>query len=126
GITAGTYTVTPSLTGDTFTPVNRSVTLGPDATGIDFTVTATPTLSVTVTSPADNAVVSGTVSITANASASQGVAGIQFMVNGANLGTEDTASPYSASWNTAGYTNGTYALTARVRDTGGNILVSAP
>jgi len=37
GLAAGTYTVTPSKSGCTFTPTSRSVTVGPDATGINFT-----------------------------------------------------------------------------------------
>ncbi|MGC8916675.1 MAG: M4 family metallopeptidase [Thermoanaerobaculum sp.] len=37
GLPAGTYTVTPSKSGCTFTPSSRSVTVGPNATGINFT-----------------------------------------------------------------------------------------
>ncbi len=37
GLSAGTYTVTPSKSGCTFTPASRSVTVGPNATGVDFT-----------------------------------------------------------------------------------------
>lgn len=37
GLAAGTYTVTPSKSGCTFTPTSRSVTVGPNATGINFT-----------------------------------------------------------------------------------------
>lgn len=36
-LAAGTYTVTPSKSGCTFTPANRSVTVGPSATGVNFT-----------------------------------------------------------------------------------------
>ncbi|HPC84077.1 MAG TPA: pre-peptidase C-terminal domain-containing protein [Thermoanaerobaculaceae bacterium] len=39
GLTAGTYTVTPAKSGCTFTPASRSVTLGPNATGVSFTAT---------------------------------------------------------------------------------------
>jgi predicted ATPase/subtilisin-like proprotein convertase family protein len=37
GLAAGTYTVTPAKTGYGFTPANRSVTVGPNATGVNFT-----------------------------------------------------------------------------------------
>ena len=37
GLTAGTYTLTPSRSGYTFTPPSRTVTVPPDATGQDFT-----------------------------------------------------------------------------------------
>ncbi|MGV8039544.1 MAG: pre-peptidase C-terminal domain-containing protein [Thermoanaerobaculaceae bacterium] len=39
GLVAGTYTVTPSKSGCTFSPTSLSVTLGPDATGKSFTAT---------------------------------------------------------------------------------------
>ena len=54
-----------------------------------------------------------------------GVAGVQFLLDGNSLGAEDTAGPYSASWNTATVSNGTHVLTARARDTGGNTTTSA-
>ena len=43
GLNPGTYTVTPSKTGYTFTPPSRTVTLPPDAEHIDFSSTAVPT-----------------------------------------------------------------------------------
>ncbi len=45
GLTAGTYTVTPSKSGCTFSPASLSVTVGPNATGKSFTATcgSTPT-----------------------------------------------------------------------------------
>ena len=39
GLAAGTYTVTPSKSGCTFSPVSLSVTVGPNATGRSFTAT---------------------------------------------------------------------------------------
>ncbi|MBL7740015.1 MAG: Ig-like domain-containing protein, partial [Chitinophagaceae bacterium] len=79
---------------------------------------------VSITAPAGGEI-SGTVSITANATDNVGVVGVQFLLNGANLGAEDLASPYSFSWNTTTVTNGTYTLTARARDATGNITTSA-
>lgn len=41
GLSNGNYTVTPSKTGYTFTPVNKAVTInGANATGQNFTGTA--------------------------------------------------------------------------------------
>lgn len=37
GLAAGTYTVTPSKSGCTFSPTSQSVSVGPDATGQNFT-----------------------------------------------------------------------------------------
>jgi hypothetical protein len=43
GLVAGTYTVTPSRAGFTFTPASRQVVLGnSDANAVDFTATAAP------------------------------------------------------------------------------------
>ncbi|MFN3653022.1 MAG: S8 family serine peptidase [Armatimonadota bacterium] len=39
GLSTGTYTLTPSRSGYTFDPATRSVTVGPSATGRDFTAT---------------------------------------------------------------------------------------
>ena len=80
--------------------------------------------TVNITAPAAGNV-SGTINVTANASDNVGVVGVQFLLNGANLGTEDLASPYSVSWNTTTVANGNYTLTARARDAAGNTTTSA-
>jgi hypothetical protein len=93
----------------------------PDAT---FTTQApagdTTAPTVSVTAPAGGSTVSGTTAVTANASDNVGVVGVQFKLDGTNLGSEDTASPYSVSWNTLNATNGTHTLTAVARDAAGN------
>jgi len=53
------------------------------------------------------------------------VVGVQFKLDGANLGAEDTSAPYSASWNTTAATNGSHALTAVARDAAGNVTTAA-
>ncbi len=70
--------------------------------------------------------ISGTVSVTANASDDVGVAGVQFQLDGAALGSEDASAPYSAGWDTGTATPGTHALTAVARDAAGNVKTSAP
>ncbi len=79
--------------------------------------------TVSMTAPAAGTI-SGTINVTANASDNVGVVGVQFLLNGSNLGTEDLASPYSISWNTTTVSNGTYTLTARARDAAGNTTTS--
>jgi Big-like domain-containing protein/parallel beta helix pectate lyase-like protein len=95
--------------------------------------TTAPTISLTA--PANNATVSGvSVTVSANASDNVGVAGVQFKLNGANLGAEDTTAPYSVTLNTMTLANGTHTLTAVARDAAGNqttassrsIIVSNP
>ena len=85
--------------------------------------TTPPTVSVSA--PAAGATVSGTTPVSADAADNIGVAGVQFTLDGANLGAEDTSAPYSVSWNTATATNGTHALRAIARDTAGNTTTSA-
>lgn len=53
---------------------------------------------VTLTAPANGATVSGTaVNVSATASDSVGVAGVQFKVDGANFGNEDNVAPFAAT-----------------------------
>jgi hypothetical protein len=68
--------------------------------------------------------VSGSVSVTANASDNVAVVGVQFRVDGVNIGTEDTSSPYSRTWDTLTIGNGTHSLTAIARDAAGNSTTS--
>src|SRR5207245_1644162 len=79
-----------------------------------------------ITSPVSGATVGGTTSVTANASDNVGVVGVQFLLDGANLGVEDAAAPYSVSWNTTTASNGSHTLTAVARDAAGNRTTSAP
>src|SRR2546427_5863035 len=85
--------------------------------------TTPPTVSIT--SPTGGSTVSATITVSGTASDNVGVAGVQFKLDGANLGAEDTASPYSVSWNTTTATNGSHTLTAVARDAAGNTTTSA-
>ncbi len=87
----------------------------------DATTTTTPPTAPTVaiTSPAANSTISGTQAVTATANDAASVAGVQFKLDGANLGTEDTTAPYSVSWDTKTTTNGTHTLTATARNASG-------
>ena len=69
--------------------------------------------SVGLTSPSAGATVSGTASVAATASDNVGVVGVQFKVDGANVGSEDTSAPYSLSWNTANVSNGGHSADGR-------------
>jgi Big-like domain-containing protein len=75
--------------------------------------------TVSITAPATGATVSGMTAVSATASAPAGVAGVQFKLDGTNLGTELTAPPYSGSWNTTTATDGSHTLTAIARDMAG-------
>ncbi len=49
------------------------------------------------------------------------MAGVQFRLDGAALGAEDTTAPYSVPWDTHDGPDGTHTLTAVARDAAGNI-----
>jgi hypothetical protein len=101
--------------GNTTTSAARTVTV---------TNGDTQAPSVSLTAPARGATVSGSVTISADASDNTGVVGVQFKLDGANVGTEDTASPFSRTWDTATVGNGTHSLTAVARDAAGNTTTS--
>lgn len=87
--------------------------------GASAPVDTTPP-TVSLTAPAGGATVSGTVTVSATASDNVGVAGVQFKLDGANLGAEDTSNPYSVIWDTTTAANGSHTLTAVARDAAGN------
>src|SRR6266850_2515344 len=120
-------TRTASNASHTLTAVARD-TFGVDWTSNPVTVTVfndTTPPSVSVTSPAASATVSGTITMTANASDNVGVVGVQFQVDGVNAGAEATSAPYSAPWNTLSAANGSHVVTAVARDAAGNRRTSA-
>jgi hypothetical protein len=84
--------------------------------------TTAPTATITAPS---GGTVSATVTVTADAADDRGVAGVQFKLDGANLGAEDTTAPYSVLWNTGGVANGNHVLTAEARDAANNTGPSA-
>lgn len=93
----------------------------PDIYGSGTADTTPPTSSITA--PANNEIVSGTVSVTANASDNVGVSKIEFYVNG-SLALADTATPYVFSWNTDLLAAGTYTLQVKAYDAAGNVAQS--
>ena len=83
---------------------------------------------VNITAPANGATVSGAaVAVTANATdvGGSGVASVQFLLDGANLGAADTTAPYAITWNSTLATNGAHTLSARATDVAGNVATSA-
>jgi chitodextrinase len=94
------------------------------AAGTGGADTTLPTVSVSA--PTLNATVAGTsVTVSANAADNVGVAGVQFLLDGAALGVEDTTAPYSATWNTTAAANGSHRLSARARGAAGNLATAA-
>ena len=125
-------TTTASEGSHTLTAVAR------DAVGLQFTsapvrVTVsngpppdTSPPSVTIASPSSGATVSRTIDVSATASDDVGVAGVQFRLDDADLGAEDTEAPYSVPWDTTTTSDGSHTLTAVARDAAGNVTISEP
>jgi len=98
-----------------------------DATYTAYT-TYTDTLSpsIALTSPTTGTTLSDPVTLTATATDNMGVGGVQFQLNGTNLGAEETTAPFSVFWDTSGAAPGPYTLTAIARDAAGNTTTSDP
>src|SRR5262245_30585218 len=71
---------------------------------------------VTMTAPADGAAVSGVIPVSATATDNVGVVGVRFELDGASLGPEDLAPPYTVSWDTRTAANSMHVVRATARD----------
>jgi hypothetical protein len=118
-LTAGTffYLVTAQdIAGNISRPSNEAgVTV--------FADTSAP--SILLTSPKDQAPVSGSITIAASASDDVGVIGVQFKLDGVALGAEKSSAPYSMTWNSAIVANGSHTIAATARDLAGNIATTS-
>ncbi|MFI5252299.1 MAG: choice-of-anchor V domain-containing protein [Bacteroidota bacterium] len=109
-----------STSGDSWNWAPKKVITVTSGSPVDTTA---PTISIT--SPLNGVTVAGTLNITATASDNVGVVGVQFQLNGVNAGSEDLTAPYSYSWNTKLYANGSYSVSAIARDAAGNKATSS-
>jgi uncharacterized protein YdeI (BOF family) len=79
--------------------------------------------AVSITAPAVGALVTGPVTVTADATDASGIHNVEFYVDGQLLWT-DTAAPYSFTCNPAGLAIGVHTITARATDASSNRLKS--
>jgi len=114
----GTYKITAKVTDND----GNAVTSAPVSVTVIDPATTLP--SVSITAPAAGSInVNTPQTISAAASSSSGViAGVEFFVNGASIGT-DTTFPYKAAWTPVAL--GTYSLTATATDNFGKKSTSA-
>jgi hypothetical protein len=99
------------------TSVARTVTVAPAGD------TTPPT--VALTSPANGAVVSGTITVSADAADEGGIARVELFADGTLIGT-DTSAPYAISWDTTPHAGLGMTLIARAYDNANNVTSSAP
>jgi len=103
---------------------NNSATSSSVTVTVSNSSTDTTPPTVSITAPANGATVSNIVTVSANASDNVAVASVQFRVDGANLGSAITTTPYSTSLDTTKLSNGTHSLTAVATDTSNNSATS--
>ena len=78
-----------------------------------------------LTSPANGATVSGTVTVTATASSSAGIAKIELYIDGILATSVSNTTNLSYSWNTAAVANGSHSLQTKAYDPSNNVGASA-
>ena len=79
---------------------------------------------VAVISPAQNANVTGTVTVSASASDDSGIAKVEFYLNGI-LQSTVSAAPFSYEWSASDLPNGSYSIAAKAYDETGSVGQSA-
>jgi arylsulfatase A-like enzyme len=96
------------------------------ACGSDSTVTPPPppALAVSISAPTSGAILNDSVTLIASASAPTGIAGVQFKIDGANLGAEVSIPPYALRIDSYTFTDGPHTVSARARDSAGQAALS--
>ena len=113
----GTSITQPASPGNGYTP-------GFGGGGGSLPDTVAP--SVSFATPSNAATVGGSaVSLVASASDNVAVSSVQFKVDNADIGSAVTSSPYVASWDSTGVTDGAHTLYAVAADTSGNLATSS-
>jgi hypothetical protein len=140
-----------SRTGDTYwsqyvntpsTSVGQTVTLNDTAPTTDqwnmAAVEVLPSASstppppsppmVAISAPSAGQTVSGTIQVSANATASGGatISSVQVLLDGQPLGPALTSAPYTVSWNTTTALDGSHTLSAVATDSNGNQGTASP
>jgi hypothetical protein len=94
-------------------------------TGLAAPLTDTAAPTVTITAPANGATVAGNITLSATAADDVAVAGVQFQLDGVNLGAEIGSAPFTTAWSSMNASNGPHVLTAVARDSSGKTTTSA-
>lgn len=120
-VPGGSYTLTAKATAIKKNNPDQTQTSAP----VSITVNVLP--SVSMTSPSGGAVFAapGSITVTANASDSDGtISKVEFFHGGTNLIATVTSSPYTYNW--TGVAAGSYSLTAKATDNNNGATTSSP
>ena len=117
------FTTPPNTVNMTmFHLINTVGTLTTD----DFSLSASTMPSISIVTPSNGSLITGNATLSANATAYDGIASVQFQVDNNNVGSAIQTAPYQMSWNSASVTNGTHYITAIATGNDGNISKSSP
>jgi hypothetical protein len=127
GIVDPEHVLYESRTGNDITDTVLTITGTTVAVGAQ-THPRVPLPSVAITAPQAGARVSGAVTVAAGVSATAParVRRVQFLLDGAPLGSPITQAPYRTTWHTAGSSAGLHHLSARVTDSHGIMNTARP
>src|SRR5256885_4435682 len=123
GLPNGTYMITPSHAGYTFTPSSQSMTLnGGNITGVNFTDNAAAVAPTITTQPANQTVTAGQTATFAVVAAGTAPLGYHWPKNGVNI-TGATSASYTTATTTTADSGSTFRVV--VTNTAGTVTSSA-
>ena len=123
GLPNGTYMITPSHAGYTFTPSSQSMTLnGGNITGVNFTDNAAAVAPTITTQPANQTVTAGQTATFAVVAAGTAPLGYQWQKNGVNI-TGATSASYTTATTTTADSGSTFRVV--VSNSAGTVTSSA-
>jgi hypothetical protein len=118
-------TFTPGATGSRSATLMVTDSAGTQSSALSGTGTSADVTPPTtqITTPANGATLTGTVTVTATATDNVGVTSIQIYIDGSQVAS-GTTSPLNYSWNTANTSNGTHTIYSKASDAAGNVGTS--
>jgi hypothetical protein len=123
---SGVLSGTPTQTGTFTLTVTATDSNGGTGSVTDsLTVKSATAPSVSITSPTSGSQLAGSFTITATARSSIGISGVQFSVDGVNVGGMVTSAPYQVTWDSTKVADGSHTLSAKAVDTSGNSATSS-
>jgi len=122
---AGTISGTPTSAGSFPFTVQVTDTASHSASANLSVNVGNPVVSVAIASPANNATVSGSVTVSGTASDTVSVSSVQVSVDNGAYSNASGTTNWSYSFNTASLSNGSHTLTAKATDAAGLFAISS-